>query len=80
LSIGQRRTKLVFTTFEELVAEGRKEIRPGDITSRLRERNQPLSYWEVRGEFATLEAEGLISVHAETGAWRLVAAAARKVG
>jgi hypothetical protein len=80
LSIGHRRTKLVFSAFEELVGQGRAEIRPGDITTRLRERNQPLSTWEVRGELSNLEAEGLIEVHAETGAWRLVAEAARKAG
>jgi hypothetical protein len=80
LSIGHRRTKLVFSAFEELVGKGHTEIRPGDITTTLRERNQPLSYWEVRGELSNLEAEGLIEVHAETGAWRLAAPAARKAG
>jgi hypothetical protein len=43
LSIGHRRTKLVFATFEEMVGEGRAEVRPGEITDRLRQRNQPLS-------------------------------------
>jgi hypothetical protein len=80
LSIGHRRTKLVFATFEELVGEGRTELRPGDITDRLRQRNQPLSYWEVRGELSNLEAEGLIEVHPDTGAWRLAQQAARKAG
>jgi hypothetical protein len=80
LSIGHRRTKLVFTTFEELVAEGRSEIRPGDITQRLRERNLPLSYWEVRGELSNLEAEGLIEVRPETGGWQLAGQPVRKVG
>ena len=80
MSIGHRRTKLVFTTFEELVVEGRSEIRPGDITQRLRERNQPLSYWEVRGELSNLEAEGLIEVHPETGGWQLAGQPFRKVG
>jgi hypothetical protein len=80
LSIGHRRTKLVFSAFEDLIAKGQTEIRPGDITTRLRERNQPLSYWEVRGELSNLEAEGLIQVHAESGAWRLATQAARKTG
>jgi hypothetical protein len=80
LSIGHTRTKLVFTTFEELFAEGRSEIRPGDITQRLRERNRPLSYWEVRGELSNLEAEGLIEVRPETGGWQLAGQPVRKVG
>ena len=80
MSIGHRRTKLVFSAFEELVGKGKNEIRPGDITTLLRERNQPLSFWEVRGELSNLEAEGLIEVVAETGAWRLKTQAARKAG
>ena len=80
MSIGHRRTKLVFTTFEELAVEGRSEIRPGDITQRLRERNQPLSYWEVRGELSNLEAEGLIEARPETGGWQLAGQPVRKVG
>jgi hypothetical protein len=32
----------------------------------------------VRGELSNLEAEGLIEVHPETGAWRLAKQAARK--
>ena len=70
LSIADRRNKLVLAVFQELVGEGRAEVRPGDITTRLRERNQPMGYWEVRGALSELEAEGLIQVHAETGAWR----------
>jgi len=80
LSIGHRRTKLVFATFEELIGEGRDGLKPGDITTRLRERNQPLSAWEVRGELSNLAAEGLIEVHPESGAWRLATKAARKAG
>jgi hypothetical protein len=48
-------------------------VRPGDIASLLRERNQPLSFWEIRGELSTLEASGLIASDPDTGEWRPVA-------
>jgi hypothetical protein len=80
VSIAQRRTKLIFSLFEELTASGRTEIRPGDITTVLRERNQPLAFWEVRGELSNLEAAGLIEVDPASGAWRLAANNARKAG
>ena len=80
LSIAHRRTKLVFSAFEALVGEGHTGIRPGDITTRLRALNQPLSAWEVRGELSNLAAEGLIAVDPATGAWRPVAQASRKAG
>jgi len=80
LSIMHPRTKLVLSVFEALAAEGRNPLRPGDLTTRLRERNQPLSYWEVRGELAQLETAGLIELDAATGAWQLATDAARKAG
>ncbi len=80
MSITHRRTKLVLSTFEALVGEGHAAIRPGDITNRLREINQPLSAWEVRGELSNLATEGLIAVDPDTGAWHKVAAASRQAG
>jgi hypothetical protein len=78
VSIAQRRTKLIFAIFEELAKSGRRDIRPGDITTVLRERNQPLAFWEVRGELSNLESAGLIEVDRESGSWRLAADTARK--
>ncbi|HAR31679.1 MAG TPA: hypothetical protein DCR65_09130 [Gammaproteobacteria bacterium] len=80
MSIEQRRTKLIFAIFEELATSGRTEIRPGDITTVLRERNQPLAFWEVRGELSNLEAAGVIEVDSASGGWRLTADSARKAG
>lgn len=73
MSIANRRTKLVLSVFETLVSKGAAAVRPGDIASLLRERNQPLSFWEIRGELSTLEALGLIASNPDTGEWRPVA-------
>ena len=60
--------------------EGRDEFRPGDIVSRLREMNQPLGTWEVRGELSNLEADGVLVVDDQTGAWRMAPQRSRKAG
>jgi hypothetical protein len=62
------------------VDAGRTEFRPGDIVSRLREQNQPLGTWEVRGELSNLEAEGILRVSEATGDWSMAPQQSRKVG
>lgn len=71
---------LVASVVEKLVADGPTEFRPGDVVSRLREQNQPMGTWEVRGELAKLEAEGLIENDPDTGAWRMVPQRSLKTG
>jgi len=80
LSIENRRTKLVFSAMEKLVAGGRAEIRPGDITAALRESGTPMLAWEVRGVLSELETEDLIRLDAASGAWLLAEEASRKAG
>lgn len=80
MSLAQRRTNLVLSVIEKLVAEGRAEFRPGDIVSRLRQQNQPLGAWEVRGELANLEAAGVIELDADTAGWRMAPQRSLKVG
>jgi len=71
---------LVASVVEKLVADGRAEFRPGDVVSRLREQNQPMGTWEVRGELSKLEAEGMIENDADTGLWRMAAQRSLKTG
>lgn len=79
VSIDQYRTDQVFVIIQELTSQGLDEFRPGHIADALREAGDPLLTWEIRGELSTLEADGLISVNAATGAYHL-AEAARKAG
>jgi hypothetical protein len=80
LSLAQQRTNLVLSVIEKLVAEGRSEFVPGDLVSRLREQNQPMGTWEVRGELSNLEDAGLIQLEAESGAWRMTPQRSLKAG
>jgi hypothetical protein len=80
LSLEQHRTKLVLTVIEKLVEAGRTEFRPGDIVTRLREENQPLGTWEVRGELSILEAAGVLRVDPASGAWMIAPQRSRKAG
>lgn len=80
MSLEQRRTDLVLAVIEKLVAEGRSEFRPGDVVSRLREQNQPMGAWEVRGELSKLEAEGMLENDPATAAWRMARQRSLKAG
>jgi hypothetical protein len=80
LSLAQRRTNLVLSVVEKLIAEGRCQFRPSHVLERLREQNQPLGAWEVRAELSNLEAAGLIVLEAETGAWQMAPQRSLKVG
>jgi hypothetical protein len=80
LSLEQHRTKLVLSVIDKLVEEGRTAFRPGEITSRLRERNQPLAAWEVRGELSSLESAGMLRSDPMTGKWMPAPQPSRKAG
>ena len=71
MSLDRKRTEIVYEIARGLVAGGRAVFRSGDVCSVLRDRNQPLSAWQVRGEFHTLKEQGLIQLNSESGDWRL---------
>lgn len=79
MSIEQHRTDQVFATIQSLTEAALAEFRPGHIADALREAGHPMLTWEIRGELARLEAAGLISVDATSGAYQL-ADSARKAG
>ena len=79
MSIEQHRTDQVFATIQSLTDEGVNEFRPGHIADALRDAGHPMLTWEIRGELARLEAAGLVSTDAATGAYQLTDSA-RKAG
>lgn len=80
MSLAQRRTNLVLSVIEKLVAEGCCQFRPGHLLERLREQNQPLGAWEVRAELSNLEDAGLIELDPDSGAWQMAPQRSLKVG
>ncbi|MEZ5560186.1 MAG: hypothetical protein R3E86_16780 [Pseudomonadales bacterium] len=80
MSIQHRKSQLILAIIDELVATGREEFKPGDLTSRLRERNQPMGTWEVRGLLSQLAGEGAIEIDAASGRWRRTTDRSRKTG
>ena len=78
LSIERRRTEEVYDIIQELVANGKTALRPGDVNSALRERGAPMGTWEMRALFAELEQEGRLACDAETGDWHLTENASLK--
>lgn len=78
-----RKTRLIFETIQKLVADGCTSFRPGHVADALRQTTSPMLTYEIRGEFAKLEQEGLIAADATTGTYRLVPAkhqGSRKAG
>ena len=71
LSIERKRTETVYRVVRELVQQGRRDFRAGDVCAALRARNQPMGAWLVRAEFRALEQHALVELDAETGDWRL---------
>lgn len=68
---GKRRTdrvrQAIATLLErEAAPDG---FRPGDINRILREENEPMGAWEVRGELTRLEQLGELELNPETGCW-----------
>lgn len=72
MSIEAKRAETLRAIICELADSGRRTFRPGDVCSVLRERNQPMGAWLVRGEFHKLEAQGLITLDPATGDWHRV--------
>ncbi len=69
--IGKRRTDRVRKAVDELLASGRGEdgFLPGDVNRLLRDQNEPMGAWEVRGELSQLERLGELRVDAASGRW-----------
>ncbi len=78
MSIQDQRTKKVYAVIREITGNGEIDFRPGDVETKLRAEDQPLAAWEIRGEFSTLESEGLITCNEESGAWTLAQDTAQK--
>lgn len=81
MSIQQQRTKKVYSVILEILADsgnGDVTFRAGDVGTKLRAEGQPLDAWEIRGEFSTLESEGLITLEEQSGAWTLAQDTAKR--
>ena len=78
MSIQLQRTKKVYGVILEITGDGDITFQPGDVGMKLRALSQPLEAWEIRGEFSTLESEGLITCNEESGAWSLVQDTAKR--
>lgn len=68
---GERRTNRVRAAIAELLDQLGTEtgFRPGDVNRVLREKNQPMGAWEVRGELSKLEANGELALDPDTALW-----------
>ena len=70
MSIDKRRTEIVEAVIDEIVENGKATFKPGDVADLLRDKNDPISVWQVRAEFSSLEGAGLIDFDSETALWK----------
>lgn len=73
---GKRRTDRVREAINTLLEQEQdpEGFRPAAVNRVLRNQNQPLGAWEVRGELSYLEQLGELELNPETGTWRKVQA------
>ena len=69
MSIEKRRSEIVESAIDELVQQGKNSFKPGDIADFLRDKNDPISVWQLRAEFSLLEEKGAISFDVDTALW-----------
>ncbi len=70
MSIEKRRSEIVESAIDELIQQGKSTFKPGDVADLLRQKNEPISVWQLRAEFSLLEGKGVISFDTETAVWK----------
>ena len=70
VSIDKRRTEIVEAAIDEIIENGKAEFKPGDVADLLRDKNDPISVWQLRAEFSSLEESGVIDFDSETALWK----------
>ena len=70
VSIDKRRTEIVEAAIDEIIENGLAEFKPGDVADLLRDKNDPISVWQLRAEFSSLEESRVIDFDSETALWR----------
>ena len=71
---GKRRTDRVREAIATLLEQAPhpEGFQPAQVNRVLREENQPMGAWEVRGELSLLERLGEVELNPETGRWHKV--------
>ena len=70
MSIDKRRTEIVEAAIDEIIENGKAAFKPGDVADLLRDKNDPISVWQLRAEFSSLEEAGIIDFDSETALWK----------
>ena len=71
MSIDKRRTEIVEAAIDEIIENGKAAFKPGDVADLLRDKNDPISVWQLRAECSSLEEAWLIDFDSETALWKL---------
>ena len=67
MSIDKRRTEIVEAAIDEIIENVKAAFKPGDVADLLRDKNDPISVWQLRGN--SLKDAGVIDFDSETALW-----------
>ena len=70
MSIDKRGTEIVEAAIDDIIENGKAAYNPGDDADLLRDKNDPISVWQLRAEFSSLEDAGVIDFDSETALWK----------
>ena len=70
VSIDKRRTGIVEAVIDEIIENGKAELKAGDVADLLRDKNDLISVWQLRAEFSFLEESGVNDFDSETALWK----------
>ena len=73
MSVDSRRIENVFAVMEGLASSGDGLVRVGEVADALREGNAPIPVWQLRADCAALAQAERLQLHAQSGAWVVVA-------
>ena len=68
VSINKRRTEIVEAAIDEIIENVKAAFKPGDVADLLRDKNDPISVWQLRGN--SLEDAGVVDFDSETALWK----------
>lgn len=77
MSEALRLNRMVHDAFLKLTGDGHRAVDVGELAAAMRALDLPMGAWQIRGELAALQDQGLVELDTSTARWRPVKPAAQ---